>query len=166
MKTIVAIVFSLAASGLSSPAEKTGKQFTNDEVYCIDTISLASGPKAKWIIFKDGKYDAGPDDATGVLSHFSKQPDEKKQHGIFIYSKTHSIPLTDEEKRWMSPYLLKLHSDPKWRESENALVTELVQECQNKGIQVWVNISSEVNGKWKLLTKPDNSEQDGSGNGG
>ena len=163
MKTIGAILISLKAFCLGSQADESVKQFTKDEVYCIDTISLAAGPKAKWIIFKAGKYDAGPDNAAGVLSHYSKQPDEKRQHGIFIHSKTHSIPLTDEEKRWMTPYLLKLHNDPKWRESENALVAELVQECEKKGIRVWVNISSNVNGKWKMLTKPSNSEQGGTG---
>jgi hypothetical protein len=156
MKTIAAILLSLVAFCLSSLAEETVKQFSEDKIYRIDTISLASEPKAKWIIFKDGKYDAGPDNAAGVLSHFDKQPDEKKRYGIF---KTHSIPLTQEEKRWMTPYLLKLHTDPVWRESENALVAELVQECEKKGIQIWVNISSNVNGNWKLLTKPDNSEQ-------
>jgi hypothetical protein len=163
MKTIAAIAFSLIILSLSSWAKDTVKRFSKDEVYCIDTISLASGPKAKWIIFKNGKYDAGPDNAAGVLSHFDKQSDERKAHGIFIHSKTHSIPLTDEEKRWMTPHLLKQHQDPKWRASENALVEELVQECNKRGIQVWVNISSNVNGNWKLLTTPARSEQDGGG---
>jgi len=156
MKSIFIATVSLVVSVLNSWANDTVMPFSKNEVYSINTICLATGPKAKWIILKDGKFDASPENAAGVLAHFDKQ--EKKRHGIFVCSETHSIPLNDEEKRRMSPFVLKLHQDPEWRASENALIDELVAECEKRGVPLWVNLSSDGNGMWKLLTKKATSE--------
>lgn len=156
MKLIQASLLILLTIASALSAEEVIKQFVRSEVYSIDTIPIASNQKAKWIIFKNRKYDAGPNDAAGVLKHYAKQTEEKKKHGIFVHSKTHSIPFTEEEKRWMTPHLLERYQNKEWRESENALINELVEECNKLGIQVWVNLSSNVNGNWKLLTQTEN----------
>jgi len=148
---IVASLFLLLGPVVS--ARDVVKQFNEDAVYTIDTISKSPGPKAIWIIFKNGKYDADYGNAADVLKHFEKQPKEKTKNGIFINSKSYAIPET-EVKDMLTPYLRELYHDRQWRDSENALIDELVKECEKRNIQVWVNITIFDNGKSKLLTKP------------
>ncbi|MDA7915878.1 hypothetical protein N9B94_01435 [Verrucomicrobia bacterium] len=145
------------------PAHSVGeivKKVYGKEVYQVDLIRTAPGPKPRWATFKDGKHDGYPKGASGVLEHFDKQAEGKKTQGIFIHSETHSIQFTEEQKEEMKPsYLRDLHQNPEWRNSENALIDELVGECVPRGIQVWVNIQRNDDPYWKCLTQPPNENE-------
>lgn len=126
------------------PSPTPGAQRINTRnLYVIETI----GPRPKWIIFKNGRYDAGPNTADGVLEHFEQQTKERTAQGIFIYSKTE-----DFLKRSHDPNSKMYLNNPQWREGEKTLINELVAECEKRGITVWKNISLNLNGEWQPLT--------------
>jgi hypothetical protein len=155
--TTFIVLLTCLAQGGEPVIQRTGPE----NVYCIHTISQAGPPKATWIDFnRQGDFEAGPENGEEVLEHFARKPETLRKRGIFVYSKTHSVPFTEKEKRQMTSYLQKLHQNPQWRESENALVQELVTACQEKEIPVWINISSDIHGEWKLLSASTFNEKD------
>jgi hypothetical protein len=125
-------------------------------VYKVNTISLANQVRAIWVVFDPdtGRYAHDAQDAEGLLEHFLKQPMNRQRDGIFIHSKTYAIPDTPEERRWMTDYLLKLYRDPKWRKSESDLIENLRRACEKRAIPLYINLSSNLQGKWKVLNDP------------
>jgi hypothetical protein len=128
----------------------------NEDVYQIRTISLADQVKPIWIILdpKTNRYPNHAVEAEGVLADYLKQPKDRQQAGIFIYSKTYAIPDTPEELRWMTDYLLKLYNNPTWRRLESELVEDLRRACEKRKIPLYVNLSFNLQGKWKVLNDP------------
>jgi hypothetical protein len=125
--------------------------------YQAVTMSAVTLDAATWFIpNEDGKFEAGFKHADEVIAHYLTKPAERISDGIFVVSYTHSIPLTDEEKKRMSPHLLKLVEHKPWRDAENKLVDELVAAANKEGIAVWINVTLNMAGQYqnKLLTDP------------
>jgi hypothetical protein len=126
------------------------------EVYEVHTASLAKGPIAIWTIFtKRGTYEADFETAKDLVEHYHKQPKERRGQGIFIYSHTYAVPGTPEERRWMTQYLWELYNNPEWRKSEAALIENLRLECEKQKLPLYVNLSGNLQGKWKKLAPLD-----------
>ena len=124
----------------------------DNAVFRVDTISAADTPKAAWIVFdQKGKFEAGFENAKNLIEHFKKQDESKKAKGIFIYSKSFAIPNTPEEHKWMTPYLLQLYNNQEWRSSESQLIEELNMACREQNIPLYVNLSLNLQGRWKKL---------------
>ncbi|WP_395736228.1 hypothetical protein [Prosthecobacter sp.] len=125
--------------------------------YQAVTMTAVSLDSASWFVpNEDGKYEAGFDHADELIAHYRTKPAERISDGIFVVSYTHSIPFTEEEKKRMSPHLLKLSQHKPWRDAENKLVDELVAAANKEGIPVWINTSLNMAGTYqnKLLTDP------------
>jgi hypothetical protein len=128
------------------------------DMFTIKTVSLASEPKAIWIITEDGKLmskvdtSVPGDSAASVLKIFDRQSEQRKTRGIFIYSWSYAIPNIPEEHRAMTEYLYERYHNPEWRKSENALIEELREECNKRKILLYVNLSSNLYGKWEKLS--------------
>lgn len=139
----------------SSIDEAHGNEFEgiwNREVYEVHTISSANGPIASWIMFTiNGDYEASFETAKDLMEHYHKQPEERKEAGIFIYSHTYAVPDTPEERRYMTQYLWELYKNPEWRKSETALIENLRVECEKQKLPLYVNLSGNLQGKWKKL---------------
>lgn len=129
----------------------------DESVFTVETVSLADSPTAIWVITQDGNLNSDVDltvdgaISESVIKVFSRQPQQKKSRGIFIYSKTYAIPDTPEERQWMTEYLWQLYHNPEWRKSEAALIAELQAECEKQKIPLYVNLSANLQGKWKKL---------------
>lgn len=127
----------------------------NERVYKVVVACLADNKTAIWNITKDGtastKIDASVpyDKPDGVLTVFNRQSEERKRLGIFIKSWTYAIPDTAEEKQWMTEHLINLYYDKEWRKSEAKLIEDLRTECEKKKIPLYVNLSGDLQGKWK-----------------
>lgn len=154
----VALFLLLACCSNQELVPKPQTEVTWDEyAFTVETVSLAESPTAIWSITKDGTSKSSVDisvpknKAEGVLKVFSRQPQQKKSRGIFIYSKTYAIPDTPEERQWMTEYLWQLYHNPEWRKSEAALIAELQAECEKQKIPLYVNLSANLQGKWKKL---------------
>jgi len=129
----------------------------DDDAFTLGTISLASKRKAIWVFKEDGRSmskagTTGGDSATSVLKMFEKQSEQRKARGIFIYSWSYAIPDIPEEHQAMSEHLYELYRNPEWRKSEDALIEDLQEECNKRKIPLYVNLSSNLYGKWKKLS--------------
>lgn len=119
--------------------------------------SLAVDNSASWIVFNTrGTYDAGPNNAAELLVHYKGVPDKRKKNGLLVCSHTHSVPLTEKEKKFMTPHVIGRFANKEWRDNENKLVEELVALANKEGVPVWINITSDFRGvvSFKLLTDP------------
>jgi hypothetical protein len=129
----------------------------DEEVFTVETISLADNRTAIWMITQDGNLNSDIDvtvdgaKSESVIKVYFRQSQKRRERGLFIYSKTYAIPNTPEEKQWMTDHLLKLYNDPEWRQSEAALIAELQTECEKRKIPLHVNLSANLQGKWKKL---------------
>jgi len=145
--------------GKSTQDETYGNVFEgiwSREVYQVDIGSLAAGPIASWRIFtKERTYEASPETAKDLVEHYHKQPKERKEAGIFIYSHTYAVPDIPEEVRWMTLYLYELYNNPEWRRSEASLIEDLRVECEKQKVPLYVNLSGNLQGKWKKLAPLD-----------
>ena len=133
------------------------KKIRAKEKYSAVTTSAPSLDLASWFIPNEaGTFDAGCSNAVEVLAHYRTKPVQFIKDGIFVVSYTHSIPLTDKEKKKMSPHLLMLVQHKPWRDAENKLVDELVTAANKEGIPVWINVTMDMAGLYpnKLLTDP------------
>jgi hypothetical protein len=54
----------------------------------------------------------------------------------------------------MTDYLLKLYENLEWRKSEAKLIEDLRRACKKRDIALYVNLSSNLNGKWRVLNSP------------
>jgi hypothetical protein len=82
--------------------------------------------------------------AQELIAHFSKQTDEKKRRGIFIYSFTYRVPDTDEERKWRPTRDWKLYYNKAWRKAEAELIQDLVAACKREKIPLYVNLTSNL----------------------
>ncbi len=55
----------------------------------------------------------------------------------------------------MTQYLWELYNDPEWRKSEAALIDDLRAECEKQKLSLYVNLSGNLQGKWKKLAPSD-----------
>jgi len=129
----------------------------DDDAFTVTTISLASEPKAVWVFKEDGRNmskvnTVGGDNAAIVLKIFDRQSEQRKTRGIFVYSWSYAIPDIPEEHQAMSEHYYALYRNPEWRKSEDALIEDLQEECDKRKIPLYVNLSSNLYGKWKRLS--------------
>ncbi len=146
---------------LSVRADDNIKGMWSETVYTATILSSADEVKATWVIIErqHGKPNHGADNADDLLRHFFREPLKRRQQGIFIHSETYAIPDTPEERQWRSTQGYKLYYNPIWRKSENELVAALIIACKKKGIPLYVNMSSNVRGNWKILNMPKDKEK-------
>lgn len=154
-KIKIACLFILSVNIYANP-QSSQKGIWEEGVYRVDTIKLADETKAIWIVIdsKDSKLNFTTDNAQELLNHYFNQPEGKRKKGIFIHSKSFAIPDTQEERRWMTGYLQRLYDDPAWRKSESDLVEKLIKVCDSKQVPLYVNMSSNLQGSWKVLNEP------------
>ncbi len=153
------IILMLLVSGLVSvrAVEPPTKKIRTKEKYTAVTMTAPSLDSASWFIpNEEGTFDAGFKNAAEVMAHYRTKPVQYIKDGIFVVSYTHSIPLTDKEKKKMSPHLLMLVQHKPWRDAENKLVDELVAAANKEGVPVWINVTMDMKGLYpsKLLTDP------------
>jgi hypothetical protein len=149
----IASLFSISAESRSDDSQVKW----DDDALTLATLSLASKPKAIWAFKGDGRLHSkgdtsGGDTAAVVLKMFDRQSEQRRTRGIFIYSWSYAIPDTPEERQAMSEQIYEQYHDPEWRKSENALIEELQEECDKRKIPLYVNLSSDLYGKWKKLS--------------
>jgi hypothetical protein len=134
------------------------KGLWNEDVYQIHTGTLAQEVKASWdFISHDPKIENfWTSNTAELLEHFKKQPEATRSLGIFILSNSYLVPATPEEIHWMTETMWKLYNDPVWRKSESDLIDELRTACQKEKITLYVNMSRNLQGKWKVLNRPSN----------
>lgn len=152
---IIACLIVLSINACANP-QSSQKGIWDESVYMASPIKLADETKAIWIVtdLKDSKLNFTADNAQELLTHYLGQPESKQKKGIFIYSKSFAIPDTPEERRWMSMYLQQLYDDPVWRKSESDLVDKLMKACVSEQVPLYVNMSINLQGNWKVLNEP------------
>jgi len=123
----------------------------------VDTVVLADKVKAIWGYIPRDPNDKfyGANNAAEIIAHFKKQSEPKRKLGIFVQSNSYLVPATPQEIQWMTEHMWKLYNDPVWRESESALINELQEACHKEKIILYVNMSRNLHGKWKVLNRPD-----------
>lgn len=166
MRTALLLAISLMLAASCSLAQQKApstesdeiKGLWNEDVYQIRTYTVAQEVKANWFfISHDPKIENfWASNTTGILEHFKKQPETKRKIGIFILSNSYLVPATPEEMHWMTEQMWKLYNDPVWRKSESDLIDELRTACQKEKITLYVNMSRNLQGKWKVLNRPFN----------
>lgn len=137
-------------------ADAPTKRVRLNEFYTV--IPMATSPQmdvANWMVSNQQQGNPGADSAAQLLANFKAQGAKSLKNGIFIYSATHSIELTDKEKAKAAPRQLELLNNKTWRDAENKLVNELVVSANIEGIPVWVLVrgSGEFH-TYKLLSDP------------
>lgn len=138
-------------------AEPPTKKVRGNERYTAVTLTPVTQDASSWFIPNEqGSYELGADTAAEVIAHYHTKPASWTKDGIFVVSYTHSIPLSDKEKKIMSAHILKLVQHQPWRDAENKLVDELVAAANKEGIPVWINVTNDMGGLFtvKLLTDP------------
>jgi hypothetical protein len=128
----------------------------DDDSFTVHVTSLAEESEAVWILtelraFSKPDSTLSPREPGYVLRVFEKQPERRKERGIFIYSGTYAVQPTPENMRFMSTLDLKLYNQPLWRKSEAALIEALQKECQERNIPLYVNQSLNLEGEWIML---------------
>lgn len=145
-----------------SPIQKPSKSLElikwDEDTFTVRPIPLSNEITAIWYVTKDGTVSSSPDTSSphdrpeAVLNVFDKQANNKKKHGIFVYSGTYAIKPTKEDIEMMSTLESKLFKNPKWRASEARLIEKLRIECKKRNIPLYVNLTLNMNGSWKKLT--------------
>lgn len=144
----------LVLPGSLAAAEKYQSRFYT--VHPIDTVH-PTGTVAKWFVFepaRGGNKGLVYPTAQELLQHFDTKPIGIRTNGIWIYSK--SFALADAKRDLLpypgaNPYLWNRYNDKQWRDSENALVGDLVRLCRKQKIPLRVNTRVIMISPWKLL---------------
>lgn len=150
----IAVLF-LSASGHAQNAPTKRIRF-DLELYCAHA-TLHVDNSASWVVFNTlGKYDAGPNNAAELLTHYRGAPEKRRKNGLLVFSDTHSVPFTEKEKKLMTPHLIGRFANKEWRENENKMVEELVALANKEGVPVWINVTGDTRGvtSFKLITDP------------
>lgn len=149
---LLALFLTSCSSTFSQAQREQKKSLYDEEAYLLDILCGANYDTPSWgTINSEGKMGQATD-AEEVLQHFSKQSDEKKRRGIFIYSFTYRVPDTEEERRWRSTRDWKLYYNEAWRKAEAELIADLVTACKKEKIKVYVNLTSNMVGEWEQLS--------------
>lgn len=150
---ILFALFLLSCNSATPLAQREQKKSLYDETaYLLDILCDADYETPSW---GTRNADGKPGQATSaeeVVNHFSKQSDEKKRRGIFIYSFTYRVPDTEEERQWRSTRDWKLYYNEVWRKAEAKLIDDLVTVCKKEKIKVYVNLTSNMVGEWEQLS--------------
>ncbi|MFO1482152.1 MAG: hypothetical protein U1F71_02200 [Verrucomicrobiaceae bacterium] len=127
----------------------------NENFTIIPMATSAAMDAANWMVANQQQGNPTSDTAAQLLAQFKALPPKDQKNGIFIYSITHSIQLTDKEKAKAAPRQLEMLNDKVWRGAENKLVDELVTAANSAGTPVWVLVegTGELH-TYKLLTDP------------
>lgn len=165
MRVALSIIVSLMLVAACSFAQQKSPDLNPDEakgiwdydVYQISPDTSATEVRALWFFTSnDPKIENFWTYSTAeILEHFRKQAAAKRKLGIFIQSNSYLVPATPEEIQWMTETIWKRYNDPVWRKSESVLIDELRTACQKEKIALYVNMSRNLQGKWKVLNHPD-----------
>lgn len=132
------------------------KIYWDNRKFTVATLATDK-KKAVWDIGKEGNLDSPLvedlplEKADSVIEIFRRSSKEKQASGIFIYSKSFAIPNTPEERQFMGKHLWERYNDKEWRKSEANLINELRLLCDKKGIDLYVNLSANLQGDWIKL---------------
>lgn len=149
---LIALFLTSCTSIPTQAQREQKKSLYDEEAYWVIIDCDANYENPSWGTTNfDGKP-GGATDAEELLQHFSKQTDEKKRRGIFIYSFTYRVPDTEEEKSVRPTRDWKLYYNEKWRKAEAELIQDLVAACKKEKIPVYVNLSSNMVGEWEQLS--------------
>jgi len=147
--------FIFVVTNVSAADPPTRRVRLNEFYTVIPMATTAQMDVAQWIVANPQQGNHRADNASRLLAHFQSLPAKDQKNGIFVYSSTHSIELTDKEKTKVAPRQLELLNHKVWREAENKLVDELVVAANTEGGPVWIlqRGSGELH-TYKLLTDP------------
>ncbi len=150
--SLAAFIFSTYVSAADAPTKRVR---LNEFYTVIPTATTAQMDIAAWIAANPQQGNHRAESASQLLTHFKSQPAKNLKNGIFVYSSTHSLELTDKEKASAAPRLLDLMNNKVWREAENKLIDALVAASNTEGVPVWVLLrgTGELH-TYKLLTDP------------
>ncbi len=149
---LIALLLASCNSAIPLPQREQKKSLYDEEAYLLDINCSANYDNPSWgTTNSDGKT-GGATDAEEVIRHFSKQPDEKKRRGIFIYSFTYRVPDTEAEKSVRPTRDWKLYYNEAWRKTEAELIADLVGVCKKEKILLYVNLTSNLRGEWEQLS--------------
>jgi hypothetical protein len=149
---ILALLWCLHLQAADAPT----KRARLNEFYTV--VPMAATPQmdtANWMVTDQAAGNPTADTAAALIAHFKKMPAKEQKDGMFIYSATHSIELTDKKQNRLPQRQQELLNDKVWRAAENKLVDELVAAANKEGIPVWVlfRATGELH-TYKLLTDP------------
>lgn len=152
---LIILSFSLQA------AEAPTKRVRPNEFFTIAPNAEGADKKTGfWSIIDSGAKGSKAENAPLLLTAYKQADPKKTKNGIFIYSLTHSMEWTAQEKvKYESSLTGRLANDKEWRAAENKLVDELVKVANAERIPVWVLLrgsssGSNALGTYKLLTDP------------
>lgn len=156
ISTVGGILFALflasCNSAISLAQREQKKSLYDEEAYLLTIFCSANYDDPSWGTRDSGGKLGEATNAEEVIKHFSKQPDEKKRRGIFIYSFTYRVPDTDAERQWRPTRDWKLYYNEAWRKAEDKLIQDLVVVCKREKIPVYVNLTSNMVGEWEQLS--------------
>lgn len=137
-------------------ADAPTKRARLNEYYTV--VPMATSPQmdtAQWMVTDQAAGNPTAETAVDLITHFKTTPVKDQKDGIFIYSATHSIELTDKMKDRLPQRQQELLDDKVWRAAENKLVDGLVAAANTDGIPVWVLVRGTGDlHTYKLLTDP------------
>jgi len=159
---VLVLIFSFGLGMTISCSHYILTQKNNTKIYWDKKkFTVATIPtdkkKAIWDLSKEGNLDSPVvedlplDKADSVIEVFRRSSREKQASGIFIYSKSFAIPNTPEERQFMGKHLWERYNDAEWRKSESNLINELKLLCDSQGIDLYVNLSANLQGEWIKL---------------
>ena len=149
---LIALFLTSCTSTPTQAQREQKKSLYDEEAYWLTINCGVNYDNPSWgTRNSEGKHE-GAADAEELLQHFSKQTDEKKRRGIFIYSFTYRVPDTEEEKSVRPTRDWKLYYNEKWRKAEAELIADLVAACKREKIIVYVNLTSNLRGEWEQLS--------------
>lgn len=153
---LILLSFSLQA------AEAPTKRVRANEFFTIAPGAEGTDKKiGLWLIF-DSELKRGlkAENAQLLLTAYNQANPKRTKNGIFVYSLTHSMEWTAQEKaKYASSLTEQLRNDKEWLAAESKLVDELVKEANMEGVPVWVLLrgsswGANALGTYKLLTDP------------
>lgn len=136
------------------PSPPTIKKFQPLKCFLLHTSVTSTTNEASWIFFgQDGRGEAGPESPEEVIKLYESKDAKMKENGILIWCFLHSVPEKDRTDKVYSEFMRACAKDPAYMASLNAMVDKLVVYCNTLKIPVWINITSDPSGDFKLLTQ-------------
>lgn len=150
---IILLLAGCASTSKMAPLEQREPSLYDEDVYLLAVFCDENYKNPSWGLPKvPNQGREGAATAKEVIRHFSKQPEEQRKKGIFIESITYRTPDTEIERKWRSTKDWKLYYDESWRKAEAKLIEDLVKECKKENILLYVNLTSNLVGKWEKLS--------------
>ncbi len=150
---IIFLLSSCAATSKMVQVEPGEQPLCDEDAYLLAVFCDENYKNPSWGMPKSSSLKMeGATTAKEVIRHFSKQPEEQRKRGIFIHSFTYRTPDTEEERKWRSRQEWRLYYDEDWRKAEAKLIEDLARECKKENILLYVNLTSNLAGKWEKLS--------------